>query len=97
MELTEWGGKPVKVAPKDIKFPSTWLWSSFSNLWRAYKIIVEIHTQQNSPQGIWVLINREARPVTLIFVSTWCNKGLPWNGLTNHVAGGGVELEGGDA
>jgi len=44
-------GKSVKVAPNEVKFASTWLWSSFSYLWRAYKIIVEIHTQQNSPHG----------------------------------------------
>ena len=53
MNLTEWG-KSVKVAPNECKFASTWLWSSFSNLRRAYKIIVEIHTQQNSPHGFTV-------------------------------------------
>jgi len=53
VKLTEWG-KSVKVAPIEVKFASTWLWSSLSNLWRAYKIIVEIHTQQNSPHGITV-------------------------------------------
>jgi len=44
----------VKVAPNEVELASTWLWSSFSNLWRAYKIIVEIHTQQNSPHGFTV-------------------------------------------
>jgi len=53
VNLTEWG-KSVKVAPDEDKFASTWLWSSFSNLWRAYKIIIEIHTQQNSPHGFTV-------------------------------------------
>ena len=51
MNLTEWG-KSVRVAPNEVKFASTWLWSSFSNLWRACKIIVEIHTQQNNPTGL---------------------------------------------
>ena len=55
MNLTEWG-KSVKVAPSEVKFASTWLWSSFSNLWRACKIIVEIHTQQNSPHGLTLFI-----------------------------------------
>ena len=55
MNLTEWG-KSIKVAPNEVKFASTWLWSSFSNLWRAYKIIVEIHTQQNSPNGLKVYV-----------------------------------------
>ena len=53
MNLTE-SGKSVKVAPNEVKFGSTWLWSSFSNLLRAYKIIVEIHTQQNPPHGFTV-------------------------------------------
>jgi len=53
VNLTEWG-KSVKVAPNEVKFASTWLWSLFSNLWRAFKIIVEIHTQQNSPLGLTV-------------------------------------------
>ena len=52
-ELTEWG-KSVKVAPKEVKFAFSWLWSSFSYPWRAYKIIVEIHTPKNSPHGITV-------------------------------------------
>ena len=54
--LTEWG-KLVKVAPNEVEFASTWLWSSFSNLWRAYKIIVEIHTPQNSPHGFTVKVD----------------------------------------
>ena len=61
MNLTE-RGKLVKVDPNEVKFASTWLWSSFSNLWRAYKIIVEIHTQQNSPHGFTVyghILNQE--------------------------------------
>jgi len=45
----------MKVAPNEIQFASTWLGFSFSNLWRAYKIIVEIHTPQNSPHGFTVL------------------------------------------
>jgi len=53
VNLTEWG-KSVKGAPNEVEFASTWLWSSFSNLWRAYKNIVEIHTQQNSPYGFTV-------------------------------------------
>jgi len=53
VNLTEWG-KSVKVAPNEVQFASTWLWPSFSYLWRAYKIIVEIHTQQNSPHGFTV-------------------------------------------
>jgi len=32
--------------------------SAFSNLWRAYEIIVEIHTQQNSPHGFRVMVVR---------------------------------------
>ena len=55
VNLTEWG-KSMKVAAKEITFASTWLWSSFSNLWRAYKIIDEIHTRQNSPNGFTVKI-----------------------------------------
>jgi len=51
----EWG-KSVKVAPNEVKFASAWLWSSFSNPCRAYKIIVEIHTQQNSPHGFAVFV-----------------------------------------
>ena len=58
MNLTEWG-KSVKVAPNEVKLASTWLWSSFSNLWRAYKIVVEIHMQQNSPHGFTVKTSRE--------------------------------------
>jgi len=54
MNLTEWG-KSGKVAPNEVIFASTWHWSSFGNLWRAYKIIVEIHTQRNSPHGFTVL------------------------------------------
>jgi len=57
MNLTEWG-KSGKVAPNEVKFASTWLWSSFSNLWRAYKVIVEIHTQQNLPHGFTVLLKQ---------------------------------------
>jgi len=57
VNLTEWG-KSVKVAPNEVKFASTWLWSSFSNLWRAYKIIVEIHAQQNSPHGFTAKIGQ---------------------------------------
>jgi len=53
MNLTEWG-KSVKVAHNEDEFASTWLWFSISNLWRAYKIIVEIHTQRNSPHGLKV-------------------------------------------
>jgi len=45
VNLTEWG-KSVKVAPNEVKFASPWLWSSFSYLWRAYKIMVEINTQR---------------------------------------------------
>ena len=56
VNLTE-RGKSVKVAPNEVKFASTWLWSLFSNLRRAYKIIVEIHTQQNSPHGLTVKEN----------------------------------------
>jgi len=55
VNLTEWG-KSMKAAPNEVQFASTWLWSSFSNLWRAYKIIVEIHTHQNSPHGFTVLL-----------------------------------------
>jgi len=51
--VTEWG-KSVKIAPNEVKFASTWLWSSLSNLWRAYKVIVEIHTQQNLPHRFTV-------------------------------------------
>jgi len=54
VKLTEWG-KSVKVAPNEVKFASTCLWSSLSYLWRANNIIVEIHTQQNSPHGFTVL------------------------------------------
>ena len=39
MNLAEWG-LSVKVAPNEVEFASTWLWSSFRNLWRAYKIVV---------------------------------------------------------
>jgi len=53
VKLTEWG-KPEKVAPNKVKLASTWVWSSFSKVWRAYKIIVEIHLQQNSSHGIAV-------------------------------------------
>jgi len=59
------------------------------------------------PPGLWVgvaagwpfvepSINREARLVTPFSVITWSQR-PPLGGLTNHVAVGGVETEGGDA
>ena len=63
VNLTEWG-KSVKAAPNEVKFASIWLWSSFSNLRRANKIIVEIHAQQNSPHGFtvnWTVTNTSSR------------------------------------
>ena len=50
VNLTKWG-KRVKVANNEANFASTWLWTSFNIIWRAYQIIVEIHTQQISPHG----------------------------------------------
>ena len=72
MNLTEWG-KSLKVAPNEVKFASTWIWSSFSNLWRAYKIIVEIHTQQNSPHGFTVIVHR-----TVLKMSMELSQTLTW-------------------
>jgi len=75
VNLTEWG-KSVKVAPNEVKFASTWHWSSFSNLWRAYKIIVEFHTQQNSPHGFTVKKKIFIHPIHKKVISIFKHKSI---------------------
>jgi len=94
VKLTEWG-KSVKVAPNEVKFASIWLWFSFSNLWRAYKIILQIHTQQNSPHGLTVNLSKiyptsaviipnivqEDEKMRIWKIKSWSEIGTLWFGI----------------
>jgi len=72
MNLTKWG-KRFKVAPDEVNIAFSWLWSSFSDIWRNYKIIVEILTQQ-----IYLvhclptpLYNKFTHPYPLFTLNSW--------------------------